>query len=200
MPALTELFDHMSRFVPVSAEDKQVLTDLVEVRSVRKKEHLLSPGEICHANYFVKKGCLRMYFIKDNGLEHTLQFALENWWITDFMSLENRKPTNMYLQAVEPAEVVVLTKTNMDILSGQVPQMERYLRLIAERAFAASLFRMQYFFELSVESRYEQFNRRFPEFVQRIPQYMLAGFLGFTPEVLSKIRSKKRAGARKKLG
>jgi CRP-like cAMP-binding protein len=188
---LETLFDHISRYVELSEGDKQLLSDRLSIRDVRKKTHILSAGEICQANYFVLKGCFRMYFVKESGQEHTIQFGLENWWITDFASLENRRPTNLFIQAVEPSQIAIMTRENQEVLFGEIPQLERYFRLIAQRAFSASLLRIQYLFELSVESRYEQFNRLFPEFVQRIPQYMLASFLGFTPEVLSKIRAKR---------
>jgi CRP-like cAMP-binding protein len=185
------LFDHINRFVTISPEDKAFIEECITVQDVHKKDHLLSAGEICPANYFIIKGLFRMYFVKETGIEHTIQFGLENWWITDFTSLENHKPSKLYIQAVEPSEVAVLTRANQERLFRQVPPIERYFRLIAQRAFAASLVRIQYLFELSVETRYEQFNRLYPEFVQRVPQYMLANFLGFTPEVLSKIRAKK---------
>ena len=116
---------------------------------------------------------------------------MENWWITDYTSLESRQPSGYFIQAVEDSEIAVLTKANREILFQQIPQLERYFRLLLQRMHAANLMRIQYLFDLSVEERYRQFNARFPEFVQRIPQYMLAVYLGFTPEVLSKIRAKK---------
>jgi CRP-like cAMP-binding protein len=123
-----QLFDHMKRFVTLGSSEKELLEENLVVQSVRKKAFLLSPGQICAANYFVLKGCLRMYFVKDSGQEHTLQFALENWWLADFTSLESRKPSGFYIQAIEPAEVLVLTREKMEFLSARVPQLDRYLR------------------------------------------------------------------------
>jgi len=189
MPA--SLLEHIARYVTLSPDEKESVAGLVTLEEVHKKDFVLKAGEICQANYFISKGCFRMYFVKDSGQEHTIHFALENWWVTDFTSLEGRQPSNVFIQAIEPSEVVLLTRDDQDILFQKVPSMERYFRMIAQRAFAASLMRIQYLFELSVEERYLQFSRRFPEFVERVPQYMLANFLGFTPEVLSKIRAKK---------
>ena len=132
-----------------------------------------------------------MYFIKDTGQEQIVQFGLDNWWITDYTSLESHQPSGYFIQAVENSEVVVLTKANREIAFEQIPKLERYFRLLLQRMHAASLMRIQYLFDLSAEERYQQFNARFPEFVQRVPQYMLASYLGFTPEVLSKIRRTK---------
>ena len=148
-------------------------------------------GKICHANYFVVQGCLRLFFINEKGVEQTIQFAIENWWLSDYTSFEKQEPATFYIQAVEKSEVVALTYNKQEEMLQQFPQMERYFRLMHQRANAAAQFRIKGLYNLSGEERYHQFNKRYPEFVQRVPQYLLASFLGFTPEYLSEIRSKK---------
>jgi CRP/FNR family transcriptional regulator len=185
------LLNHISRFVYLNDTEKQILTDHISLLHVNKKEYILSEGNICNANYFIIKGCFRMYFIKETGQEQIIQFGLDNWWITDYTSLESHQPSGFFIQAVEDSDIVVLTQADREIIFRQIPQMERYFRLLLQRMHAASLMRLQYLFDLSAEEIYHQFNARFPEFVQRVPQYMLASYLGFTPEVLSKIRRKK---------
>jgi len=188
---IESLLNHIARFVKLNADEQQVLSDHLSVKKVRKKEFLLKEGDICTANYFIVNGCFRMYFIKENGQEQIVAFGIDDWWITDYTSLETHKPSLYYIQAVEDAEVIILTKTQRDNLFDKIPMIERYFRILLQRLQGASVTRLKYLFELSAEEKYHNMNNHFPEFIQRVPQYMLASYLGITPEVLSKIRAKK---------
>lgn len=143
------------------------------------------------SNYFVLSGCFRLYLITDTGSEQILQFGIPNWWICDYQSLENKAPSDYYIQAVENSEVAILDRSIQQELFNKIPLLDRYFRLMVQRAYTASLKRIQYIFCQSAEERYWQFSNSFPEFIQQVPQYMLASFLGFTPEFLSTIRAKK---------
>jgi CRP/FNR family transcriptional regulator len=184
------LISHIRRFISLSEPEAEILISYLKHSKIKKKEHLLSEGEICTANYFVLKGCIRSYFFNDKEIEQTLLFAIENWWITDYMSLESGKPSHFNIQAIENSEVAILDKKIQEELFAAIPQLERYFRMILQRSYAASQIRIKFIYSLSGEERYRQFNASFPEFVQRVPQYMLASYLGFTPEFLSKIRAK----------
>ena len=148
-------------------------------------------GKICHDNYFVVKGCLRMFFINDKGVEQTIQFAIENWWLAEYVSFETHQPSQFYIQAVEKSEILAISYQAQEEMLLQFPRMERYFRLIHQRAHAASQSRIKSLYGFSREEMYYHFCRRYPAFVQRVPQYLLASFLGFTPEYLSEIRSKR---------
>jgi len=132
-----------------------------------------------------------MYYINDNGVEQILHFGIENWWISDYSSMDRQMPSEFYLQAIEASEVAVLKKSVQEELLAKVPKLERYFRAIFQRAYAASQMRVKYIYTLTREERYHHFTNSFPGFVQRIPQYMLASYLGFTPEFLSKLRARK---------
>lgn len=160
---------------------------------LQKKENLLVEGNVCHSNYFVVKGYLRMFYVSDKGDEKTIQFALENWWMADYDSFSHQKPGLFSIQAVERAEVLALQYQAQEKMLQQYPVLERYFRLMHQRAHAASQQRIRGQYSLSREDQYLNFARRYPEFVQRVPQYLLASFLGFTPEYLSEIRAKKRS-------
>lgn len=185
------LITHINKFVQLTEAEVGVVAAAVKTVAVKKKEFLLRPDEICRANYFVSKGCMRLYFINRNGQEQITMFGIENWWITDYSSLETGKPTNYYLQAIEDAEVIIIDKKTMDALFEKVPRLERYFRLILLKAYTATMRRFEYFRDQTDEERYRHFASLFPGFIQRIPQYMLASYLGFTPQFLSKIRAKK---------
>ncbi len=187
----TSLKQHIKKYISFNDEDFSNIFDFFQHIPLKKKENLLVEGKICHANYFVVQGCLRLFFINEKGVEQTIQFAIENWWLSDYTSFEKQQPATFYLQAVEKSNVLALTYNKQEEMLQQFPQMERYFRLMHQRANAAAQFRIKGLYNLSGEERYHQFYKRYPEFVQRVPQYLLASFLGFTPEYLSEIRSKK---------
>jgi CRP-like cAMP-binding protein len=186
-----DLKKHIERYVEIGTEDYTMLLTYFAVHRVQKKHNLLNEGEICSSNYFVSKGCLRLFFINEKGVEQTIQFALENWWLADYTSLSSQTPSGFYIQAVEKSEVLAIDFLSQEKMLSEFPQMERYFRLVHQRAHAASQFRIKSLYSVSREELYHQFNKRYPEFVQRIPQYLLASFLGFTPEYLSEIRNKR---------
>lgn len=185
------LKNHISRFTNIAEEDYPKILNYFKVIEVAKKQNLLSEGKICKSNYFVGQGCLRLFFINDKGVEQTIQFALENWWLADYTSFSSQTPSDFYIQAIEKSEILALDFVGQEELLHQFPQMERYFRLVHQRAHAASQFRIKTLYNFSREELYHMFNKRYPEFVQRIPQYLLASYLGFTPEYLSEIRNKK---------
>ncbi|MGN6268059.1 MAG: Crp/Fnr family transcriptional regulator [Ginsengibacter sp.] len=159
--------------------------------NARKKQNLHEAGKVCKSNFFVRKGCLRLFFINDKGVEQTIQFALENWWLSDYTSFSSQQTSLFYIQAVEKSEVVAIDFPAQEKMLQQFPQMERYFRLIHQRAHAASQYRLKGLFSQTREEIYYEFCEQYPAFVQRIPQYLLASFLGFTPEYLSEIRRKR---------
>lgn len=182
------LLQHIKKYVSISKEDLDAIAGFLKPMQLKKKQNLLAEGNICHHNYFVAKGCLRMFFINEKGVEQTTEFALENWWLSDYASFEKQQPSGFYIQAVEKSDVVALHFQEQEKMLREYPQMERYFRLLHQRAHAASQFRIRNLYQLSREELYYQFNNLYPEFVQRVPQYLLASFLGFTPEYLSELR------------
>lgn len=185
------LLDHIRRYASLDDNEAEILLSSLRQKEFRKKEHLLKEGQVCTANYFVIKGCLRLYVINEKGVDQIIQFAIDNWWLSDYVSFDRHTPSGCYIQAVENSEVVWIERSVQDELFKKIPQLESYFRVIYQRAYAASLMRIQYIFSMTKEELYHHFNNQFPGFVQRVPQYMLASFLGFTPEFLSKTRAKK---------
>jgi CRP-like cAMP-binding protein len=184
----SSLQQHIKRYISISDNDLNRLIGFFSVLSVKKKQNLLVEGEICNDNYFVIKGCVRLFFVNEKGIEQTTQFALENWWLADYTSFERQQPSDFYIQAVEKSEVLAISFRDQENMLIQFPQMERYFRLMHQRAHAAAQFRIKSLYSLSREELYHQFNKLYPAFVQRVPQYLLASFLGFTPEYLSELR------------
>jgi CRP-like cAMP-binding protein len=187
----TSFLNHIRKFVSLNKTEEEILLSRVEYKVVNNKGFILKSGSICDSTYFVAKGCFRMYVQTDNGHEQIVQFGIEDWWITDYTSFDRKSPSDFSIQALEHSAVVEIPKKHQDELFQKIPQLERYFRIILQRAYAATLLRIHYIFSFSGEERYRHFSQSFPEFIQRIPQYILASYLGFTPEFLSKIRAKK---------
>lgn len=186
------LLQHISKYVTLTPDEQLLLAEYFKYEEIGKKHYLLSEGEKCTAQYFVVQGCLRMYFIKDNGSEHIVQFGIDNWWIGDYMSIDTKQPSAFYIQAVENSKILTLTMANQERLLERIPKLERYFMRVMQKGFGAFQMRIRYLFDMSGEEQYNLFVDRFPGFVQRVPQYMLASYLGVTPEFLSKIRGKKK--------
>lgn len=191
---MSEIFKaHLKKFIEINDSEFSDIISFFQISNVRKKENLLVEGQICKSHYFVIDGCLRKFFINEKGLEQTTEFAIENWWITDNIAYEHRQVTEFYIQAVETSKILTIDSYSQEKLLIEFPKMERYFRFVYQRAYSASQLRIKYLYAFSKEEFYHHLNKNHPEFVQRIPQYLIASFLGFTPEYLSEIKNKKRS-------
>ncbi|HEU4497387.1 MAG TPA: Crp/Fnr family transcriptional regulator [Flavobacterium sp.] len=175
----------------MSDTDGAMVLSYFETENFKKKSLLLKEGQICDRQYFILKGCVRFYVNNAKGTEQTLQFGIENWWITDYLGFHNQTASHFFIQAIENTEVISIERTSFEALLEQIPKLERYFRLVLQKSFGAAQVRISYLFTLSAEERFHHINAMFPEFIQRVPQYMLASYLDFSPEFMSKIRAGK---------
>ena len=182
---------HIRRYVDISNDEVLILEKYLQPMELKRREFLLREGDVCSSNYFVEKGCLRMFFNNDKMVEQTTQFAIEDWWLSDYFSFARQTPSEYAIQAVEKSVVVAIDYQLQDKLFSEVPQMERYFRIMMQRALSASQLRVKMIYQLSKEEMYRHFNRSYPQFFQRVPQYMIASYLGLTPEYMSELRKKK---------
>lgn len=159
-----------------------------EVRTVRRKDHYLREGEICHATAYVNKGCLRRYVLGDNGKESILNFALDDWWIGDLESFFNKTPTRFYIQALEDSELLLLSRENFQRACTRYPKYKAFHDEKMHRSYFATLKRMSLEATGSVEERYLQLEKDMPQLFQRVPLHYIASYLGIEPESLSRLR------------
>lgn len=185
------LLDHIRKFAVLTPEEEELLCGSLEYKKYKKKEFILESGKVCKGNYFIVKGCVRQYFINKKLNEQIINFAIENWWIADQDSLLNQQPSACTIQAIEATEVLLFPEKNKAALFKQVPALETYFALIMQKAFVAAQRRLGYIFNMTDEERFRHFSSLFPDFMQRVPQYMLASYLGFTPQFMSRLRAKK---------
>jgi CRP/FNR family transcriptional regulator len=190
--AYTALFNHIRKFIALDPAEEALLAERLQYRKMDRKGHLLKQGEICKSYFFVLKGCFRMYLNTDKGTEQIVHFGIENWWIADHTSLLRGATSDFNIQAIEDSEIACIDQQELEKVFDEIPKLERYFRIVTQHAYAAAHMRIKYIYCFSGEERYFHFHDSFPEFIQRVPQYMIASYLGFTPEFLSKIRAKKR--------
>lgn len=186
-----QLSRYIDRYVELSVEEKNIFHFFVKHKKIGKKEFLLREGDVCTSRWFVLTGCLRAYYLDRDLKEQIVHFGVENWWITDYESLSYNRPSIQFIQAIENTEVLELKGAAFDELCRKIPKVERLFRIIAERTNAAAQKRLEFMFNLSGEEMYDKFMEENAWFAQRVPQYMLASYLGFTPEFLSKVRARK---------
>lgn len=184
---------HLDKFININDEEFTSVLSFFQVLEVKKKQDLMSEGEICRSLFFVVKGCVRKFFINEKGIEQTTEFAIENWWITDTFAFERQMKSDFSIQSVEKSIILKIDFQSQKALLEKHPVMERYFRMVYQRAYAAAERRIRYLYEFSREELYLHFSTHYPWFIQRIPQYLIASFLGFTPEYLSEIRAKLRS-------
>ncbi|MCW3465209.1 Crp/Fnr family transcriptional regulator [Chitinophaga nivalis] len=186
-----QLLTHIGRYVTLSEKEQQYLVASLQYEEVPRKGFLLKAGAVCTGRYFVLSGNFRQYTIRENDTEQIVQFGLPGWWLCDYHSFEQQVPSGYYIQATAASSVAIITAAAQEELLQQVPALERYFRMVLQRACDAALSRINSLFSESGEERYLKFARTFPDFVQQVPQYMLASFLGLTPEFISMIRARR---------
>ena len=182
---------NIRKFIDLEDNSIPVLEGFIRSSIVKKNEFLLKEGQVCRSLYFVEKGCLRMFFINKKSAEQITQFAIENWWLSDYFSFIGKNPSDYYIQAVEKSEVVVIDSLMFDELLKEIPQLEKYFRILMQKAVAAAQHRSKLQYQMTKEEFYQHFVTSFPEFNQRVPQYMIASYLGLTPEYVSELRKKR---------
>jgi CRP-like cAMP-binding protein len=184
------ILENISKHVMLSQEEQQLFLSKTEVRHYKARTILLSAGEVCKNSYFINSGVLRSFNINDQIVEHVLSFACQGWWISDMYSLFSQKPGNLFIEVLEDAEVVVLSKKNQEELYYTIPKLDRFFRILTENSLIASQQRLMDNLSLSAEERFEKFTQKHPSLIQHVSQKHIASFIGVTPEFFSKMKSK----------
>lgn len=150
---------------------------------------MVQQGDVCKYESFVISGCAKTFFLDPEGNEHVVMFAIENWWTADLGSFITQEPADYNVQCLENTKVVQFSHESLNLLYKEIPQLERFFRIIIQNAFVASQKRIVRNFSLTAKDRYLIFRDQYPEIEQRVPQYLIASYLGITKQFLSKIRA-----------
>ena len=183
------LLDYINRVIELTEEEEQKICSLISYRKLLKGQYFLQQGDVCKFSGFVVSGCTKTFFVDEEGQEHIVMFSVEDWWTSDMGSYISQKPADFNVQCLENTTLIQLSYENQEEILREIPKLERFFRLIIERAFVASQKRIVRNLSMSAKDRYLHFRNVYPMIEQRIPQYLIASYLGITKEFLSKIKS-----------
>ena len=182
------LFNTINQKVNLTKDEEEQCKTFFTFKKIKKKQYLVQQEDVCKYSAFISKGLLRSGFTDDKGYEHILQFATEGWWISDLYSFFTGEPSVYFIDAVEDSELLLQTKETNEEMLVKVPKMERYFRLLTQNALIALQRRLVGSLSQSAEEKYVNLLETHPQIIQRVPQHMIASFIGVTPETLSRIR------------
>ncbi len=183
-------FRNFNEKIKLTKEEEEIIKNYLTPKKLRKKQYILQAGDVCKKSSFVEKGALRAYSVDDNGAEHIIQFALEGWTISDMYSFLTGEPATYNIDALEDSELVIIDKAAHEELLQNVPKYETFTRLQITGAYIAMQKRLNAINSMTIEERYLAFNNAYPNIVQRVPQHMIASYMGLQPETLSRTRRK----------
>ena len=184
------ILNNVKRYVDLDTADEDQFIAIIRTSRVKRRQFIVQPRFVCKDQTYIVKGAVRSYFVTDRGVDHTIQFAIEDWFISDFNSYKSQTPASLYVEALEDSLIQQITYMDVEKLCLSNSKFERYFRLISQKAFAFSQKRILSNLNKTAEERYAEFQKNYPSIVQRVPQYALASYLGMSPEFLSKIRKR----------
>lgn len=175
---------------PLTDEEFHFFNGLLKHKSIGAKEILVHEGDHSTNLYYVESGALYSYLTDDEGNAHVVQFALEGYWISDLYSFFSGKPALYTVEALEPCQLLMLDKTSFQTACDSLPKFDRFFRVLIQNAYVSSQYRIARAFSAEAEERYCELVKNHPDIVQRVPQFLIASFLGVKPQSLSRIRKK----------
>ena len=187
---ITLLKQNINKHIALSDNEMEEFCNLFQNKIIKKKFFLLREGEICKFEGFVVKGLFRVYHIDQNGFEQVLYFAIENWWITDIDSFTNEKPSQLFIEALEDSEILLISKKDKEIAYTNIPKIEKLFRVMTQKTHVALQRRMIDNLSKTADQRYLDFIEKYPAHYTRLTNLQIAAYLGISHEFLSKIRKK----------
>jgi CRP-like cAMP-binding protein len=191
MTEYKSLIKHLQDRIELSEEEASQFVSNFKIKKIKKRQFIVQPDFVAQHRNYVVEGALRAYVVNDEGQEHTIAFAIEDWWISDYNSYIYQQPATMFVMALEDAVLLQIDFETENKLKMANPKFETFFRITAERTAAFFQRRIITNLTSSAEERYEKFINQFPLIANRVPQYALASYLGMTTEFLSRIKNSK---------
>ncbi|PQJ19587.1 Crp/Fnr family transcriptional regulator [Tenacibaculum sp. SG-28] len=172
----------------LGAEERRQIATCFEKIELPKGSILLKAGELVQHQYYVESGCLRTYYLQETGKQHTLQFAIKDWWISDYTAYFSQSKAMLHIECVKTAVVYKISEKDMQLLYKRIPVLETFFRLKLEKAFASFQRRILSNLAKPATVRYQEFLVKYPRIEKNLNNYHIASYLGITTESLSRIR------------
>ena len=189
---LKYLIKNISRHAILNPEEIAVFEASWTKKTLEKGEYLLRNGDVCRHDNYIVSGALKAFYINsENGNEEILYFAIDDWWATDMESFSKQKPSIYNIQAIDKTTVLQISYHSFQKLLHEIPSLERYFRIILESYLGSLQKRIIYNNVYDAEHRYYDFLKTYPNIASKVPQYLIASYLGVSAEFLSRIRKKK---------
>jgi len=189
------VFDNFKEYlqgkITLSEEELAYIEKFARYKKLRKKQYLLQEGDICKQHAFVAKGLMRAYSVDEKGSEHITRFAREDWWISDRESLLSGHPSRFNIDAIEASDLILFDKDEFDVICQKLPVFNQLITNVLNKSFVVYQDRVHEAISTTADEKYHNFMRRYPEYSLRVPQAMIASYLGMTPETLSRLRNPK---------
>ena len=182
------LYEKINAIADLNPEEFDYFKTLFVLKKLRKRQYFLQEGDVCKYQAFVVKGLLRSYTIDEKGNDHILQFASEGWWITDLSSYLTNEESFLNIDALEDVELLLITKPLWEQAMKNIPPLEHYFRIIIQNHLVSTQKRLLHSLAETAEEKYYRFLATYPECAQRVPQHMVASYVGVSRETLSRIR------------
>jgi len=186
---MNQLLNHINDKVLLSPDEETLVLAKVKQRTYLKGQYIVQHDDIYRYQTFIVEGKVRTYYLDDKGNEHIVAFGIENWWVGDICSFATQSPAEFNTQCLEKTIVAQISYDDMQQLYQAIPKLERYFRMIIQSAYGNMSRRLTRNHALSAKERYLLFIESYPDIAQRVPQYMIASYLGITKEFLSSIRN-----------
>lgn len=183
------LLNYINKYISLTEKETLFLISKVTFRKYLKGQYIVQQGDICKKQCFIISGCTKTFYMDAGGQEHIVLFAIEDWWTSDMGSFITQAPADFNVQCIENTELIQITYEDNEEILREIPKLERFFRKIVESAYAASQKRIIRSFSLTAKEQYLFFKEQYPTIEQRVPQYMIASYLGITKEFFSKIKS-----------
>lgn len=186
----TDIFiNYLKESIVLSIEEEQILLSKINSRKYLKGQYIQQQGDSCRFLNFIVSGTTKTFHIDKDGNEHIFRFAIENWWATDLPSFINKDISNTNIQCLKDTEVIQISLQNLEELYTEVSELEHFFRVLFQKVSITLEKRIINNLSYSAKDRYLLFREEYPEFEQRIPQYMIASYLGVSKQYLSEIRN-----------
>ncbi len=183
-----EIEKHISKYIECTPQEWSRFTSVLIHKKLRKKQYLIQEGDVVEYEYYVVKGCLKAYHVDTDGNQHIVQFAIEDWWISDFKAFFKEEKARLNIDCIEASEVIGIKKSDLEKLYLEIPNLERFFRIKLTNAFVSFQDRILSALEKTNAERYLEFLETYPNIEQRISNYHIANYLGIKPESLSRLR------------